>query len=428
MLGLDTMNNDGSLRHPSQLRSNLQQLARGGVDGVMVDVWWGIVEAQGPRVYNWTGYLELADMARSANLTLQVVASFHSCGGNVGDTTCSIPLPSWVLSVGKSNPDIFYRDGYGGIDTEYISLGADNEAIFGGRSPLQIYHDFFVAFNKAFSSYMPHVINEVQVGMGPAGELRYPGYQSDRWQYCGIGGFQSYDKYMLKSLADAASNAGHPEWGTTGPNNAGGYNARPGETGFFSNNGGDNYASGYGEFFLSWYSQQLLKHGQNILSLARKVWSSSSGVGIAGKISGIHWWYSSDSHAAEATSGYFNTDNHNAYQTIASMFKSLDVAFDFTCLEMVTQPNNCGSDPENLVKQTRQATNDLGVHYAGENALELCNPQCYEGGFNQILKQSTQYGPILRFTYLRISDNLLSSQYNNWGIFTNFVQKMRNAG
>jgi hypothetical protein len=110
------------------------------------------------------------------------------------------------------------------------------------------------------------------------------------------------------------------------------------------------------------------------------------------------------------------------------MFASLGAVFDFTCLEMVTQPNNCGSDPENLVRQTREATNAARVHYAGENALELCNPQCYAGGFDQILKQSTQFGPILRFTYLRISDNLLSDQYNNWGIFTNFVRQMRNAG
>jgi len=31
---------------------------------------------------------------------LQVVMSFHACGGNVGDNA-QIPLPQWVLQVGK---------------------------------------------------------------------------------------------------------------------------------------------------------------------------------------------------------------------------------------------------------------------------------------------------------------------------------------
>jgi beta-amylase len=38
--------------------------------------------------------------------------SFHQCGGNVGDQ-CNIDLPSWVLSVGNNNPDIFYTDQHG---------------------------------------------------------------------------------------------------------------------------------------------------------------------------------------------------------------------------------------------------------------------------------------------------------------------------
>jgi hypothetical protein len=29
---------------------------RSDLNSVMVDVWWGIVEAAGPQQYNWTGY------------------------------------------------------------------------------------------------------------------------------------------------------------------------------------------------------------------------------------------------------------------------------------------------------------------------------------------------------------------------------------
>jgi len=29
----------------------------------MVDVWWGIVEKQGPRCYDWSAYRHLLDLA-----------------------------------------------------------------------------------------------------------------------------------------------------------------------------------------------------------------------------------------------------------------------------------------------------------------------------------------------------------------------------
>ena len=43
---------------------------------------------------------------------------------------------------------------------------------------------------------------EIQVGMGPAGELRYPAYpeRNGMWQFPGIGEFQCYDKVRLQLL------------------------------------------------------------------------------------------------------------------------------------------------------------------------------------------------------------------------------------
>jgi beta-amylase len=245
--------------------------------------------------------LQLAQIVQSFNMSLQVVASFHQCGGNVGDT-CNTPLPSWVRSVGNSNPDIYYKDSNGSPDVEYLSWGVDNLPLFGGRSPLQIYSDFFESFRANFGGYMPSVINEVQVGLGPAGELRYPGYQSDKWSYCGIGAFQCYDKYMLADLASSAAAAGHSEWGHGGPGNAGSYNSKPPQsTGFFADNVNDNFNSPYGDFFLGWYSQKLIDHGAAILNLARKSFPVSSGVNIAAKVSGIHWWYDTDRYAPNRT-------------------------------------------------------------------------------------------------------------------------------
>ena len=56
---------------------------------------WGAVE-RSPRRYDWSGYRQLFELVRGAGLRLQVVLSFHACGGNVGDSA-QVPLPRWVL-------------------------------------------------------------------------------------------------------------------------------------------------------------------------------------------------------------------------------------------------------------------------------------------------------------------------------------------
>lgn len=57
-------------------------------------------------------------------------------------------------------------------------------------------------------------LTEVTVGLGPAGELRYPAYPEGdgRWRFPGVGEFQCYDAYMLADLKAAADLAGRPEW------------------------------------------------------------------------------------------------------------------------------------------------------------------------------------------------------------------------
>lgn len=55
-----------------------------------------------PGQYIWHGYRQLFELVRSVGLKMQVVLSFHACGGNVGDTA-QIPLPRWVLEVRRSS-------------------------------------------------------------------------------------------------------------------------------------------------------------------------------------------------------------------------------------------------------------------------------------------------------------------------------------
>ena len=383
----------------------------------MLDCWWGIAAAKGPKEYDFSPYLAIANMSKEVGLKLQYVLSFHQCGGNHGDA-CDIPLPYWVLSVGQDNPDIFYTDAQGNRDQEYLSLGVDNQTLWDGMTAVDLYTHFMSAFADAFSDYLGETLVEVQVSLGPAGEMRYPSYQLDKWSFPGIGEFQCYDKYMLAMLSAHAQAVGQPDWGHGGPSDAGTYNSQPSNAPFFEDNSSDNYASDYGHFFLSWYSDVLIEHGRVILTAAQSIFSQHN-TKIAAKVSGIHWWYLTDSHAAELTAGYYNTATNDGYAPIAQMFHAVGAAFDFTCLEMKdSEQQNCQCGPQELVKQTKAAASGSQVPYQGENALQRYDQDAYSE-----IEYMAGFGyDIAAFTYLRLTPDLLQS--NNWQTFESFVSDM----
>ncbi|KAF2543284.1 hypothetical protein F2Q68_00030430 [Brassica cretica] len=358
---------EGHLNKPRAMNASLMALKGAGVEGVMVDAWWGLVEKDGPMKYNWEGYAELIQMVQKHGLKLQVVMSFHQCGGNVGDS-CSIPLPPWVLEEISKKPDLVYTDKSGRRNPEYISLGCDSVPVLRGRTPIQVYSDFMRSFRERFDHYIGGVIAEIQVGMGPCGELRYP-ESNGTWRFPGIGEFQCYDKYMRSSLQAYAESVGKTNWGTSGPHDAGEYKNLPEDTDFFRRDG--TWNSEYGKFFMEWYSGKLLEHGDELLASAKGVFQGT-GAKLSGKVAGIHWHYNTRSHAAELTAGYYNTRNHDGYLPIAKMFNKHGVVLNFTCMEMRDgeQPEHANCSPEGLVKQVQSATRQAGTELAGENALE----------------------------------------------------------
>lgn len=86
MMPLDSVKMDHTMNRKKAMNVSLQALKSAGVEGIMVDVWWGLVEKDSPREYNWAGYSELLEMAKKHALKVQAVMSFHQCGGNVGDS------------------------------------------------------------------------------------------------------------------------------------------------------------------------------------------------------------------------------------------------------------------------------------------------------------------------------------------------------
>eukprot|EP01018_Ginkgo_biloba_P007966 Gb_22611 [translate_table: standard] len=438
MLPLNTVNMNGMLARRKAMNVSLMALKSAGVEGIMVDVWWGVVEKDNPGLYNWIGYLDLMEMARKQGLKVQAVMSFHQCGGNVGDS-CWIPLPSWVHEEMDKNPDLGYTDREGRRNREYITLGCDTLPVLKGRSPSQVYSDFMRSFRDIFKDFLGETIVEIQLGMGPAGELRYPSYpeSNQMWQFPGIGEFQCYDKsslegmilvqYMLASLKACADNVGNVEWGVTGPHDAGHYKMWPEETGFFSKEGSWN--TPYGQFFLEWYSGMLLMHGERIATAAETIFHGT-GAKLSGKVAGIHWHYCTRSHSAELTAGYYNTRTRDGYLPLAHMFGRHGVTLNFTCFEMidVEQQPHAKCSPEGLLRQIVFAARKASIPLAGENAL----PRFDDIAHKQIIKSSKLlpddssseevFEPMCSFTFLRMSEQLFHSE--NWHRFVQFVRQM----
>eukprot|EP00418_Pyrodinium_bahamense_P096156 CAMPEP_0179044662 /NCGR_PEP_ID=MMETSP0796-20121207/17786_1 /TAXON_ID=73915 /ORGANISM="Pyrodinium bahamense, Strain pbaha01" /LENGTH=471 /DNA_ID=CAMNT_0020741061 /DNA_START=65 /DNA_END=1480 /DNA_ORIENTATION=+ len=406
MLPLDTVTSDGQLTDPTGLPQMLDQMKDVGVDGFMVDVWWGITEPS-PGQYRFDAYKQLVALAKERGFEVQCVTSFHQCGGNAGDN-CNILLPPFVYQA----EGIWYRDGEGRDDREYVSLFAD-EVEVAGRTPLQMYSDWFEAFADAFEEELGSTITVMMVGMGPSGELRYPSYRLSHWNFCGIGEFQAYDPHALASLKAAAAAAGHAkEWGSP-PNSSlvGNYNSYPRDTDFFSR----GFGTDHGRFFLDWYSSALKGHAVELLSRARAAFGDKAE--LAGKVAGIHWWYGDESHAAEATAGYYNTNWRNAYAELADVFKSAGASLDFTCMEMrnTEQPAQCLSRPEDLVRQVLNAGREKGVPVSGENALERYDDWAY----GKMLSYRQELESI---TYLRLTHTL--QEPGNLARFRRFVARL----
>ncbi|CAL5381923.1 unnamed protein product [Camellia sinensis] len=445
MLPLGAINMDCQLLDQDNLLNQLKILKSVNVDGVMVDCWWGIVERHAPQQYNWGGYKNLFQIVHDLKLKLQnrntviserhssidvhnslsplVVMSFHECGGNVGDDV-HIPLPQWVAEIGQRNPDIFFTDKEGRHNPECLTWGIDKERVLRGRTAVEVYFDYMRSFRVEFDEFFEDgIISEIEIGLGPCGELRYPSYYAKHgWKYPGIGEFQCYDRYLLNSLKKAAEVRGHSFWGRV-PDNAGSYNSRPHETRFFCD-GGD-YDSYYGRFFLNWYSQVLVDHGDRVLALANLAFE---GTCIATKLSGIHWWYKTASHAAELTAGFYNPCNRDGYAPIATMLKKHETALNFTCVELRTMDQNedfpeALADPEGLVWQVLNAAWDVSIPVASENALP-----CYDReGYNKILENAKPLNDpdgrhLSAFTYLRLSPVLMEN--HNFVEFERFVKKM----
>ncbi|KAK3030636.1 hypothetical protein RJ639_035840 [Escallonia herrerae] len=425
-LPADAVSPAGEMRRRKVMPQSFRALAAAGVEGVVMEIWWGIVERDVPGVYDWQGYVEIVKLARRCGLKVRAVIAFHQCGTGPGDPFW-IPLPRWVLQEIDKDPDLAYSDRFGRRNMEYISLGCDILPVLHGRSPIQAYADFMRNFRDTFRSFLGGLITGVQVGMGPAGELRYPSCPSQKlgwaWRSRELGDFQCYDKYMLASLNVCAREIGMREWENGGPIGAGNLMHNPENTEFFRSDG--SWKTPYGEFFLEWYSRMLLQHGERICREAETIFRGTE-VSTSSKVAGIYWHYDTPSHPSELTAGYYNTSSRDGYLPIARMFGRYGFTMccsGFEMQDVEEQQMNPTSSPEGFLRQLLLAARICNVPLEGENSSTGLDDE----SFLQVLKTSKLYSdgvknPAFSFNFVRMDKNLF--EYHNWVSFSRFVRQM----
>ncbi|CAI9118716.1 OLC1v1020320C1 [Oldenlandia corymbosa var. corymbosa] len=413
-LPLDAVSSSNTVNHARAIEAGLKALKLLGVDGVELPIWWGVAEKEAMGQYDWTGYLALAEMVEKMGLKLHVSLCFHASG------EARIPLPQWVSQIGESQPDIFFSDRFGQQYKDCLSLSVDELPVLDGKTPTQVYQDFCENFKTAFSSYMGSTITGISIGLGPEGELRYPSHHrpSKDGPHYGAGEFQCSDKNMLSHLKQHAEAVGNPLWGLSGPHDAPKSNEMPVANGFFKEHGG-SWETGYGDFFLSWYSGQLISHGNRLLSLA----SSSFGdvdVTISGKVPLLYTWYHSRSHPAELTAGIYNTVTRDGYEEIVEMFSKNKCKIILPGMDLTDeqQPKDTQSSPESVMKQVISSCKKHGVEISGQNVNISGNP----AGFEQIKKNLMGENAVDLFTYQRMGAAFFSPEH--FPLFTNLVRSL----
>lgn len=362
-----------------------------GVYGVEVDMWWNHFEpAKGQ--YDWSYYKNLFTHIQAAGLKIAPIFSFHQCGGNVGDT-CNYPIPSWVWDLGTKE-EMQFKSESGYYDKEYIAPWFD-EAVNLYDGAFQSFASNMTEFKSSFEKF--------HIGLGPAGELRYPSYNfADNWQYPSRGLFQAYSG---AAIADFQSKMELKYKNITALNTAWGTNlvsfseVQPPANGDSFYSSGD-YKKTYGVDFLNWYQGTLENHFTSIITKAHADLDAAFGVPLSAKVPGIHWQYSNPAapHSAEHATGLYN------YSSLLDLYKKYNVDLTFTMLEMTNAANGNGespnySKPQDLINDVSELAVQKGIKLEGENALPVGNAEDYQTIYNVVKKYNYDI-----FTLLRMQD------------------------
>lgn len=396
----------------NRFSEQLRIAKQAGVQAISVDVWWGLVQKDSPRQFDWSYYRRVFNVIRNAGLRISPIMSTHACGGNVGDNV-NIPIPEWVWQKRKNGQKIHFVSESGGLNRDYVSYWATDVV-------LEDYKRFWSEFQKEFRHLAPH-FSELSISLGASGELHYPAYHGHdaqnpiaKWPHRGA--FQAYGPLAERDLQQVmrerygSIESLNRSWGTSYSSF---FEVR---VPFFNNTHalsdalkGDWGRSVMGREILDWYHQTLLKHARLKMDAASDVFQASANsmkLPLNLKVPGIHWQRSGQ---AELMNGLLPAsewlDRSSAYSSLLSELKLIPGDFSVYTTAAATMnrpgPNPPFSRAEDLVKQVEKVAVENGVSVKVENALagDLYDPQSLS-----ILEGHLNRGKIKGVTLLRVTD------------------------
>lgn len=410
-----------------EFRENLGKLPK-NVTAISTDVWWGLVEpTQG--WYQWNLYLAIVEEIIKAGFKWVPILSFHQCGGNVNDTV-TIPIPEWAWGLGGGET-LNYVSQYGNYSGDCLSCWST--ICF--PAVQNAYFNYMCSFVDTFADYLRREdILEVNISLGPSGELRYPSYYEEGHDFPNRGSMQCYSRLAIQCFRDYAAKHGKKAikelQGRIDEFTVEKLYPPSNPRDFFDKK--HHLTMEYGKLLFDFYQDSLVKHAAIILTFAFKAFAKYK-VDIGIKIPGIHWRIGPGNPAkhintiprinleydrtAELAAGLLRTSEieawcepecgHGYISLLARLRKKLEsgdfdlnrLVLHFTCLEM---SNGDNWQPKSLVFWFEKAACELGLRVKGENALPTFLAEDFWGNLLDALECAAYEG----VTLLRI-DNII---------------------
>lgn len=409
------------------LRKQLIECKEMGIDAISVDVWWGLVEKKNNK-FDWEYYFKIFKEITSNNLDIIPIISFHSFDPGI-NSNFRAPLPDWIWQYIseesgldiidlKYNSEDIDENGVYKISDEYISLWVNEWAI-------PEYQDFISEFVFTFEDYFKY-FQEINISLGPTGELRYPSYNNhDGGAYPNRGRMQCFSKPAKSDYFEwLKENKSKKNLSTSSFIESNNLKTILENEDYLNNNDIKD--------LFEWYNYSLMNHGNKMLKMALGIIPENIPIGF--KIPGIHWRIKDPKmpRISEMTCGLINSRSLNGslayFNSLGIVLKDLPVErliLHFTCIEQKNPVPSADistgySRPEDLVAEVSSAAKDLSIKLKGENSLaknlykssswrkieEVISNENYSGVTIMRVGDITEKNPIGKSQYKKIIKKL----------------------
>lgn len=413
-----------------------------GVEAITVDVWWGKVMQKRDEAC-WDYYDKVFAEIDKAGLYIVPIMSLHRCGGGPGDSV-NIPMPQWLSDVvsqeGKAPTDLLYQSETGHESSDAIPPWAAEEMP-------ALYDEISGYIDRFLKQYKKELINErfpeINISLGPTGELRYPAYSAeDGWNFPHRGYYQCYSESARRSFVRWVRNPVNDcSWADAFPDSE--IRVPSGHVPPGSGPRADSFVAqklhlvpGYGRDFCAWYHHSLMDHGKRMLKTAIDAVKKNCPVRpkdafvpfVGMKVPGVHWQWRCTGipRYAELTAGLIAPDccfipeahSVTGYENIFGMAKAIStesnwpIRVHFTALEMDDDAVDCSwpRDDEktsmaySLVNAVGRTAASLDVLLSGENALSdvAAEDSPYDIRTWEYIRKAFDTGHFSGFTMLRL--------------------------